>query len=125
MIRVLFIALAIGVTLYALFDWLLNSKTRTPGGISRWIWLAVILLLPVLGPLTWIIMNWISAAEGRMDGYQPPARKQPQAPDDDRDFLDDISRRIERQQRHGRKDQKPQPPTEDGEGDEDDQEGGS
>lgn len=63
----------------------------------------MIVLLPILGPLTWIILNWIIAAEGRMDPIQSRGRSTPQAPDDDTEFLDDISRRIERQQRRDRK----------------------
>lgn len=105
MFRVLLIALFIGVTVYALLDWGLNSRRQTPGGLSRWIWLAVIIVIPFLGPLTWIIMRLIADAEGRQ-GLSGRSGPPPGAPDDDKAFLDNLSWKIQRRQR-GSKPQRP------------------
>ncbi len=51
--------------------------------LPRWAWALVILLLPVLGPVGWLVL-------GRPQGPRPappPRRRRPLAPDDDPDFL--------------------------------------
>lgn len=117
MARVVLIVLFIGVTVYALLDWWMNSKRRTPGGISRWIWLAVIVVIPFLGPLTWIIMRIVGDAEERQGLYDEP-EPAPGAPDDDAAFLDDVSKKIERRQgKPGREDPRPRGNTDDAEAD--------
>lgn len=97
MARLIIFALAVGVTLYALLDWAFYSKKFTPGGISRWIWLAVIILIPVLGPITWIVLHLVSDAETKQE------HEKQIPPDDDLNFLSDVSHRIKR--RRGSKDQ--------------------
>ncbi len=100
MFRVLLFALAIGITLYALLDWGFTSRRNTPGKLSRWVWLAVIVLIPILGPSAWTILRIVDRAEAK---YAEPEPEAPLiAPDDDREFLDDVSRRIERRQRRTR-----------------------
>ena len=47
--------------------------------LPRWLWVAVIILLPGLGALGWLLA-------GRPVRKQPPQRRPP-APDDDPDFL--------------------------------------
>ncbi len=47
--------------------------------LPRWLWVALIILLPGLGAIAWLIA-------GRPQRHQPP-RKPPRAPDDDPDFL--------------------------------------
>ncbi len=100
MARVLLFAFVIGVTLYALIDWGLNSRKSTPGGLSRWLWLAVILIFPVIGPLGWIILRLVNQAEERgapSAPYRPPTRTT--APDDDPEFLENWARKIQRRQK--------------------------
>lgn len=95
MFRVFLFALAIGVTVYAIFDWLLRSKKSTPGNLNRWLWLTVIILVPIAGPLAWIILSLIGFAE------QGPSA-QPLAPDDDPDYLRQVDERIQRRKRRSR-----------------------
>ena len=47
--------------------------------LPRWLWVALIILLPGLGAIGWLIA-------GRPLRQQPPPRR-PRAPDDDPDFL--------------------------------------
>ena len=110
MARVLFFAFMIGVTLYALIDWALNSKEMTPGGLSRWLWLAVIVFFPVVGPATWIILRLVGKAEARQ---RPPRIERPTrlgAPDDDPEFLDDWAEKIKRRQKRSRPGRAPEDP---------------
>lgn len=111
MARVLLFAFLIGVSVYALLDWAMNSKKSTPGGLSRWLWLAVIIFLPALGPLTWIVLRLVGQAESRRDAAPPSRRPSPAAPDDDPQFLKDWSKRIERRQRRSRPADPPVPPS--------------
>lgn len=103
MARVFLFAFVIGVTLYALLDWVMNSKKDTPGGLSRWLWLAVIVILPVVGPLAWIVLRLVGKAEQKQNPTQNH-RQAPRrgAPDDDAEFLDDWSKKIERRQKRSR-----------------------
>lgn len=102
MFRVLLFAFAIGITLYAMLDWGFTSRLNTPGRVSRWIWLAVIVLIPILGPLAWTVLRIVEKAEGSgaSDATKPSTTAA--APDDDPEFLDNISRRIERRQKRTR-----------------------
>jgi hypothetical protein len=95
MFRVLLFAAAIGITVYAVIDWAFRSKTTTPGSLNRWIWLAVIILIPIAGPAAWIILSLIAHAEGT-DTPPPDA---PRAPDDDPEYLRHISEKIERRKK--------------------------
>ncbi|MFT3834536.1 MAG: PLDc N-terminal domain-containing protein [Micropruina sp.] len=47
--------------------------------LPRWLWVALIILLPGVGAVAWLIA-------GRPRRQQPPPRR-PRAPDDDPDFL--------------------------------------
>ncbi|MFT4216653.1 MAG: PLDc N-terminal domain-containing protein [Micropruina sp.] len=47
--------------------------------LPRWLWVAVIILLPGLGAIAWLLV-------GRPVRREPPPRR-PRAPDDDPDFL--------------------------------------
>ncbi|WP_350257994.1 PLD nuclease N-terminal domain-containing protein [Scrofimicrobium sp. R131] len=104
--RVMLFAFAIGVTLYALLDWGMNSKSQTPGGLSRWLWLAVIIIFPIIGPAAWVILRLVGQAERKRG---PTAAPPPQrgAPDDDSEYLREWSDRIARRQRKSPPPEKP------------------
>lgn len=106
MARVLLFAFVIGVTVYALLDWVMNAKKGSPGGLSRWLWLAVIIFLPVIGPLAWIVLRLVGSAEARQSGSNIRPERTGLAPDDDTEFLDDWSRRIARRQKRSGEDPK-------------------
>lgn len=98
MARVLLFVVAIGLTIYALFDWIFRSRQRTPGGVNRWLWLAVIVLIPVAGPAAWIILSLVMAAEAK----DTPDRSESLAPDDDPEYLREVAERIKRRQKRTR-----------------------
>jgi len=124
MARALVYVVPIALAIYALFD-LARSLPEERVGIRRWAWVLVVLLLPVLGPLTWIIVSrWARAQAGEPprpprplrptglggapggSGLSGPRRRGPVAPDDDPEFL----WRLEQQRRRAAGD----PPSGDG-----------
>jgi hypothetical protein len=84
----------IAIAIFALFD-LARSEVRERAGIHRFAWVAVIVLLPVIGPLVWILVSRLQrqdgaprpASPGHPFPTRPPRRTGPVAPDDDPDFL--------------------------------------
>jgi hypothetical protein len=102
MVYVVPLALAI----YALID-LSRSEPSERAGIRPLAWLAIIVLLPVVGPITWIVVSRTQGparggAARRPSGPNPrtwPVRRPgPKAPDDDPNFL----WRLEQQRRRAR-----------------------
>ena len=102
MARIFIALLFIAVTVFAVADWAVRSKTSTPGRVNRWIWLAVILLLPMVGPLTWIIVGAVTRAEEKQSGYQTPGPTKSGRPDDDPEALLDLMDRINRRRHRTR-----------------------
>ena len=127
MLRALVYIVPIGLAIYALID-LSRSGTTERMGLHPLFWVAVIVLLPVVGPLVWVIVSKTQRGDGRAGvraapGTRPtggpaparaprwPARRPgPVAPDDDPEFL----WRLEQQQRRAghQSDAQPNPPTE-------------
>lgn len=114
MVRALVYVVPIALAIFALFD-LARSLPEERVGIPRLAWAVVIVLIPVLGPLVWIIVSRASRPQSTprprppMPGrgpLRPPTRRPgPVAPDDDPDFL----WRLEQQRRRSTG----EPPTED------------
>src|SRR4051812_12728373 len=79
-------------TLIALID-CLSSERGDIRGLPRPVWVLVILLLPIFGPIAWFFAGRpVSLAQraGTVPGGRPKAPKRPTAPDDDPDFLRGI-----------------------------------
>ncbi len=103
MVRALVYVIPVALAIYALID-LSRSEPSERMGISRFAWVPVIVLLPVLGPLIWILLTRLPRESGAgptrtTPGRVPPIRRAgPRAPDDDPDFLWrlDQQRRKER-----------------------------
>lgn len=103
MARILLVLALFAVTIYAVADWIARSRTWTPGRVNRWVWLAVIILLPAIGPLAWIITGLVTRAEQR----QNPTREVPEPPkslrpDDDPDAISDLVERFARREKRTR-----------------------
>ncbi|SEF09582.1 Phospholipase_D-nuclease N-terminal [Jiangella alba] len=80
--RVLPIVVAIALLVYALIDCLQTDSTRFRS-LNRVAWVAIIVLIPLIGPILWLVIGKERARPQRPTG--PPPR--PLAPDDDPEFL--------------------------------------
>ena len=102
------------LAVYALVDCLRTEKSDLPGRLPRAFWLLIIIILPVFGPLAWIVISWASKAEspdgrveiprnpleifrGSGERSQPQEPEIPQAPDDNPDFLFSLEAKMRRE----------------------------
>ncbi|MFC7375965.1 PLD nuclease N-terminal domain-containing protein [Brachybacterium sp. GCM10030267] len=96
--RAILALVSIALTVFALADCVqtTNDKVR---GIPKWAWVVLIVLLPWVGPITWLIVG-----KDRSNGGSGGSRRtRPTAPDEDPDFLrrlDEDIRRERRERRH-------------------------
>lgn len=86
------IALAVGVIIYSLID-CSRSDARDIRGLRRGPWLAIILLLPVIGGILWLSLGRPRYAS---PGSVPTRGK---GPDDDPEFLRQLDRRRRQAER--------------------------
>jgi hypothetical protein len=94
MARVWFILglMVVVLTVYTLVECAMFDRSRIRG-LPRWVWIFVILLVPVIGPLLWL-------AVGRGRRPAPGGRvNRSQAPDDDPEFLKRLDRQKTQQER--------------------------
>jgi hypothetical protein len=82
--RALPILVAVALAVYGLIDCLQTDPAEVPGP-RRAIWLALIILLPVVGPVAWIV-----ASRLRRHPQRPQQSPRIVAPDDNPDFLREI-----------------------------------
>lgn len=111
MLRVLAVIAAFALLVYALSDFA-TSDERDRGGIPKWLWVIIIVVLVYFGPLAWIAYSRsrrsaaaAPAARGGFPGAAPRGRRrpgQPVAPDDDPDFLWRLARDQREQARKER-----------------------
>lgn len=78
MARILPVVLLALLVVYCLIEVAQADPDRVRA-LPRWLWVALIILLPGVGAIAWLIV-------GRPLRTQPPPRR-PRAPDDDPDFL--------------------------------------
>ncbi|MCU1444985.1 PLD nuclease N-terminal domain-containing protein [Cryobacterium sp.] len=71
------------LTIYTLVDCAVFDRNRIRG-VPRWVWIFMIILLPILGPVLWLLIG-----RGRRASAGPAAGRvmRSVAPDDDPDFL--------------------------------------
>ncbi len=83
------VALVLGI--YALVDCLRQTGSHVRG-LPLGVWVALIVLLPVVGPVTWLLAGRIGdhPAGRRAPSSPSPA---PRGPDDDDDFLRSLDRK--------------------------------
>lgn len=88
------VILGIAVIIYALFDCIM-SRAESVRSISKPAWVAVIILVPLLGAGLWFLF-------GRPRGDDRPSQRQmrgPTAPDDDPQFLRNLEVRRRQEAR--------------------------
>lgn len=91
MLKVLIYALPIILAVYALVD-LVQTDDEGIQGLPKLVWVALIVLVWVIGPLAWLAAgrrdrSWFSGFSPRAAGPGQPGARRPMAPDDDPDFL--------------------------------------
>mgnify|MGYP006288011951 CR=1 FL=1 len=80
--RVALTVFVLGLSIFAFIDCL---QTPTPRILSKPLWLVIIVIAPVLGPLLWLLLGRTHPGGwGRWD-------EQPLGPDDDPSFLRDLN----------------------------------
>ena len=98
MLRAVPLVVALVLAVYSVVD-VLQSERRVLGRLGRIGWLALVLLVPVLGPLVWILSarSRAAAAGPAPSGGAPPRRVL--APEDDPDFLRQLRESDTRHER--------------------------
>ena len=98
MARGIIAVLSIALTVFALADCVQTEDERLKG-LPRWAWIVLIVLLPWVGPITWLFVGK-ERSTGGGDGRQ--RRDGPLAPDEDPDFLRRLDEDIRRERRERR-----------------------
>jgi len=84
--RVLLTLLLLGLTIYAAVDCIQTDESRQRH-LPKVLWLLLILLFPVVGPVCWFLAGRSGPARRGRPGNRPPY---PRGPDDDPDFLRNL-----------------------------------
>lgn len=88
--RALILVIAVALAIFCLVQ-VAQSRGQPVRAMPRWAWVLVIVLVPLLGPIAWLVL-------GQPKQGGPPKRPQRRtiAPDDDPDFLRDLNRKQPR-----------------------------
>jgi hypothetical protein len=83
------------LTIYTVVDCAVFDRDRIRG-VPRWVWIFLIILLPVIGPVLWLLIG-----RGRRNTAGPAGGRvmRSVAPDDDPDFLRGLDRAKNENQR--------------------------
>ncbi|MEI6621992.1 MAG: PLD nuclease N-terminal domain-containing protein [Actinomycetes bacterium] len=87
MIRLL-ILIPLAITIYALIDSIMASKTRVRG-LPKWAWILLIVVTTIIGAVAWFLWGRPRRAGHGLDRLTPYIR--PVGPDDDPEFLSSLS----------------------------------
>ena len=110
--RAALIVLILALTIYSLLDCARTPEESMPARMPKLLWIVIIVMVTVIGPIAWIIVSRVKAAEERGGVVEPtvwsskegtqfrrPERPRPVAPDDDPEFLRRLERDIRRRRR--------------------------
>ncbi|WP_394215478.1 PLD nuclease N-terminal domain-containing protein [Brachybacterium vulturis] len=100
MARGIIAVLSIALTVFALAD-CVQTEDEKIKGLPKWAWIVLIVLLPWVGPITWLFVG-----KERTSGGGQVHRRGPVAPDEDPDFLRRLDEDIRRERRK-RREQEP------------------
>ena len=82
--RNLAVLLIIGLSVYCVFD-VIRSTTNERLGVHPVFWIALILVVPLIGSLAWLAVRWSRKTAGGPD--ESTRLRRTTGPDDDPDFL--------------------------------------
>ena len=83
--RVLLVALVVFATIYAFVDCVQTDRRRVRI-MPKAVWLIAV-LVPVVGPVFWLVAGHTDARGGQPPSRGPSRPSGPRGPDDDPDFL--------------------------------------
>ena len=111
--RALLPVLVLALTIYALLDCARTPEELMPARMPKVVWIVLIVFVVGIGPIAWIIVSRVKAAEERGGVVEPtvwsskegtqfrrPERPRPVAPDDDPEFLRGLEQDIRRRKHH-------------------------
>ncbi|WME22034.1 PLD nuclease N-terminal domain-containing protein [Brachybacterium sp. GU-2] len=102
MARGILAVLSIALTVFALADCVQTQDDKVRG-VPKWAWIVLIVLIPWVGPLTWLFVGKERSWWGRGSSGSPgPRRDGPLAPDEDPEFLRKLDEDIRRERRERR-----------------------
>ena len=108
MLRYVPIVVVFGLTIYSFFDVLATDRARFPS-LKKPTWLLVV-LLPLIGPLLWLLVGRRHRQAGSDRVIQIRRRDRPVAPDDDPAFLRQLDEQAWRARREAKRRQSDQDP---------------
>ncbi|WP_156252961.1 PLD nuclease N-terminal domain-containing protein [Pseudactinotalea terrae] len=89
--RQVFALLILAAVIYGIVD-CAQADARTRRNIPLWIWVALMIVLPLVGTVIWLIVSRLILPGPEV------AQRRPVAPDDDPEFLRELERRTKRPQ---------------------------
>ena len=114
--RAALIVLILALTIYSLLDCARTPEESMPARMPKLLWIVIIVMVTVIGPIAWFIVSRVKAAEDRDGAVEPTVwsskdgtrfrraeRPRPVAPDDDPEFLRGPEQDIRRKRHHGNK----------------------
>lgn len=121
--RVLPVVLGIALAIYAVADCARTPSDQLPGRVPKALWIVLIILVPLVGPIAWIIASRVSQAEARggavprtmwssedsrplFSGRGSRTPRAAQAPDDDEDFLFALEAQLYRERKERERQEK-------------------
>ena len=112
--RAVLIVLVLALTIYSLLDCARTPEESMPARMPKLLWIVIIVMATLVGPIAWIIVSRVKAAEDRGGGVEPTMwsskegtsfrraeRPRPVAPDDDPELLRGLEQDIRRRRHHG------------------------
>lgn len=101
MARGILAVLSIALTVFALAD-CVQTQDDEVRGVPKWAWIVLIVLIPWVGPLTWLFVGKERSWGRGSSGSPGPRRDGPLAPDEDPEFLRKLDEDIRRERRERR-----------------------
>lgn len=99
MLRAIPAILSVAIAIFALADCIQTEDDKVRG-LPKWAWIVLIVLIPWIGPITWLIVGKDRTGGTRGGpGRSGPQRGGPLAPDEDPEFLRKLDEDIRRERR--------------------------